>query len=167
MPTEARTMTTKTRNRFVLALALTAAGCNNGPDGAGIINPNPGTGSSERPAERTDQPSVTPGGNGMAGGGAGATPPPVHSGVTEGMDKASGGLVGSDVGGTGNSGGTGARNGGRGGSDAAGGKDSQTAKDAESVRDTPPTIESPAGNSAAGETKPAGNIQTGTPKSPQ
>ncbi|WZP00463.1 hypothetical protein EP7_002107 [Isosphaeraceae bacterium EP7] len=159
-------MIAKTQNRVVLALALLAAGCNNGPDGAGILNPNPGTGSSERGAERTDQPSPTPNGDGMAGGAAGA-PTPTPPGITDGMDRTSAGLAGSDVGGTGNAGGTGARNGGRGGSDAAGVKDSQTAKDAEAVRATPPTIESPAGNSAAGETKPAGNIETGTPKSPQ
>lgn len=163
------------RLSVLLLITLALTGCNNAREGAGFLNPNPGTGSSERPSERTDLPGARPGSSGETLGTAVGAGNPV-SNVTTNMDPQAKGLVGSDTGGTGTNGGTGARNGGRGGSDAAvpqtpGDSHVQQASPEAStgigVRDTPTRIEAPAGVNAQGETKPPGNINSGTPRSPQ
>ena len=123
-----------------LVLGL-AAGCTNN---AGLTN-GPPPGDMTKPATRTDLP--TPAAPDQA------TPP-----------GAVGTVGGNDLGGTNPSGGSGSRSGGKEGAEAT---NPDLGKGDGSVRATPNTVDAPSPNSAAGATKPAGDIKVGSPKSPQ
>ena len=125
-----------------LGLALAAgAGCTNN---AGLTNGPPPV-SSEKQSTRTDLP----------------TPEAPDKGTSPGSVNTAGG---NDLGGTGSSGGTGARSGGTEGAEA---NSPDLGKGDSAVRATPNAITAPSSNSAAGGTKPAGDIKVGTPKGPQ
>jgi len=138
-------MTISTRSAAAtaaLGLALAAgAGCTNT---AGLTNGPPPV-AADKAGTRTDLP----------------TPEAPAKATAPGSVNTAGG---NDLGGTGSNGGTGARSGGKEGAEA---NSPDLGKGESTVRATPNTIEAPSGNSAAGATKPAGDIKVGSPKSPQ
>jgi hypothetical protein len=126
---------------FVPAVGLAlAAGCDTARPGLGVTNgPAVGT-NEEKPAMRSDLPT------------------PTTSGPDEAAAAASGGMY---------DGGTGGR--GVNASDPANPPGNRPAAPRELegiVPATPPTVESPSAGGAQGATKPSGNINTGTPRSP-
>jgi len=130
-------------------VATFAAGCDTARPGGGVLNTDPATVESDsKPATRTD-----------------FQLPPQTGGDASLADSAA-----SSPSGTGNDAGTGGRNAGqKGNPKGSSGPDASPspAETAENPRDTPPTIEASAPSGAQGETKPPGNINTGTPRSPQ
>lgn len=134
-------MTIVARKALGPALALALAGCTNN---AGLTNGPPPT-SSDKAATRTDL----------------RTPAAPDRGEPSDALHTAGD---SDLGGTGTSSGTGARNGGK---EGAGATSPNPGKTEGTNQANPPAIVSPAPSSAAGGTKPAGNIEVGTPKGPQ
>jgi hypothetical protein len=123
-----------------------ASGCGTGPPGGGLTNVEPPLRSEEKPAMRDDLPAPSLSTGGEAPADAAASSPSAP----------------------GTNAGTGGRNGGQGGTQSPSGKaDTKGADDssAPAPRSSPPKLEQPTG--AQGETKPPGNIQEGTPRSPQ
>jgi hypothetical protein len=130
-------------------VATFAAGCDTARPGGGVLNTDPATLESDsKPAMRTDFQT-----------------PPQTGGDASLADSAA-----SSPSGTGNDAGTGGRNAGqKGNPKGSTGPDASPSPSvtAENPRDTPPRIEASTPGGAQGETKPAGNINTGTPRSPQ
>ena len=129
-------------------VATFAVGCDTAPPGGGLLNSDPAVlQSDEKPATRTDfqLPEQT------------------------GGDAALADSAASSPSGTGNDAGTGGRNAGQKGSPkGSNGPDASPspAETADNPRDTPPKLEASTPGGAQGGTKPAGNINTGTPRSP-
>jgi len=129
-------------------VAAFAAGCDTARPGAGLLNSDPATLEADsKPGTRTDfqLPSQT------------------------GGDAALSDSAASSTSGTGNDAGTGGRNAGQKGNPKGSiGPDASPspAETADNPPDTPPKLEAPTAGGAQGETKPAGNINTGTPRSP-
>jgi hypothetical protein len=130
-------------------VAAFAAGCDTSRPGGGVLNNDPAALQSEdKPATRTDfQLPTETGGDASLADSAASSPS-----------------------GTGNDAGTGGMNAGQKGN-PKGSIEAEAppspSETADNPRDTPPTIEAPTPGGAQGETKPAGNINTGTPRSPQ
>ncbi len=130
-------------------VATFAVGCDTARPGGGLLNGDPATVESDaKPATRTD-----------------FQMPPRSGGDASLADSAA-----SSTSGTGNNAGTGGRNAGqKGNPKGSNGPDASpsAAETADNPRDTPPKIEASTPGGAQGGTKPAGNINTGTPRSPQ
>ncbi len=133
----------------VALVATFVAGCDTSRPGGGVLNGDPGALQSDaKPATRTD-----------------FQVPQDSGGDASLADSAA-----SSTSGTGNDAGSGGRNAGQKGnpkgSDGVGASPSAS-ETADNPRDTPPRTEASTPSGAQGETKPAGNINTGTPRSPQ
>jgi len=119
-------------------LATLAAGCGTSPPGAGFTSGDkPNLTSDEKPAIRDDLRDA-----------------PLNTGDAPLADSTA-----LSPSGPGNNAGPGGRN--------MAPADPTPNANSSSVRATPPKIDSPTPNQADGATKPAGNINTGTPRSPQ
>ena len=171
-------MTTTRCSLFGLALAAgLASGCGNGPPGGGLTNgPAPDL-SAEKPAMRTDMPERNRTDQGELKGAGGTDTTPVRD-----MENAPGSTTSGTpaVAGTGGSKEGGQTNAGTGGQNRAGGPPAKdpaprggadrkdTVEAVGSAGAQPPsTKDSSAVGSAAGATKPQGNIKVGTPTGPQ
>ena len=130
-------------------IATFAVGCDTARPGGGVLNSDPATVESDsKPAMRTD-----------------FQVPAVESGDASLADSAA-----SSPSGTGNDAGTGGRSAGqKGNPKGSHGPDASpsASETADNPRDTPPKLEASTPGGAQGETKPSGNINTGTPRSPQ
>jgi len=132
----------------VALVATFAAGCDTARPGGGVLNEEPASvQSADKAATRTDFQA-----------------PPVNSGDASLADSAA-----SSPSGTGNDAGTGGRNAGQKGNPKGADEaiSPPPAVTADNPRDTPPRLEASTPGGAQGETKPAGNINDGTPRSPQ
>lgn len=161
-----------------LALIL-ASGCENGPPGGGVTNGSAPNLTADKQSMRTDMPGRARTDQGEMKGAGGTSVSPgtdvgsanVTGSATTGSTTSSPGTANAGGGTNAGSGGKGPGNGGgtpavdpapRGGADR---KDTVQAVGSAGAQ-PPPTGEGTAPGSAAGATKPAGNIKVGTPNGP-
>ncbi len=132
-----------------VGVALGAAGCDSSRPGGGALNGDPASlQSNEKAGTRTD-----------------FQMPPNSGGDASLADSAA-----SSSSGTGNDAGSGGGNAGQKGNLKGPGEPAASpspSETADNPRDTPARTEASTPGGAQGETKPAGNINTGTPRSPQ